>query len=146
MVVLQASEMEQVVVMSSLMDQGIIQAMKANYRKSMLHSSLAAVRKFNTATEFAKSVTVFDAIRWISSLGIMSGKKAYLRVTGELVLRRQRLIFRSRKTTQASPIKLAHYQKHCSLRFLPKTTVWKTKQIFLCMKTSHPLLREFWKT
>ena len=59
--------MEQVVVMSSLIDQGIIQAMKANYRKSMLHSLLAAVGKFNTATEFAKSVTVFDAIRWISS-------------------------------------------------------------------------------
>jgi len=33
----------------------------------MLHSLLAAVRKFNTATEFSKSVTVFDAIRWISS-------------------------------------------------------------------------------
>jgi hypothetical protein len=49
------------------LDQGIIQAMKANYRKSMLHSLLAAVGKFNTATEFAKSVTVFDAIRWISS-------------------------------------------------------------------------------
>ena len=41
--------------------------MKANYRKSMLHSLLAAVGKFNTATEFANSVTVFDAIRWISS-------------------------------------------------------------------------------
>jgi len=49
------------------LDQGIIQAMKANYRKSMLHSLLAAVGKFNTATEFAKSVTVFDGIRWISS-------------------------------------------------------------------------------
>ena len=67
MVVLQASQMEQVVFMSSLVDQGIIQAMKANYRKSMLQSLLAAVGKFNTATEFAKSVTVFDAIRWISS-------------------------------------------------------------------------------
>ena len=33
----------------------------------MLHSLLAAVGKLNTATEFAKSVTVFDAIRWISS-------------------------------------------------------------------------------
>jgi len=49
------------------LDQGIIQAMKANYRKSMLRSLLAAVGKFNTATEFAKSVSVFDAIRWISS-------------------------------------------------------------------------------
>lgn len=48
------------------LDQGIIQAMKANYRKSMLHSLLTAVGKFSTATEFAKSVTVFDAIRWIS--------------------------------------------------------------------------------
>ena len=33
----------------------------------MLHSLLAAVWKLNTATEFAKSVTVFDDIRWISS-------------------------------------------------------------------------------
>jgi len=41
--------------------------MKANYRKSILHSLLAAVGKFNTATEFAKSVTVFDVIRRISS-------------------------------------------------------------------------------
>ena len=41
--------------------------MKANYRKSMLHNLLAAVGKFITATEFAKSVTVYDAIRWISS-------------------------------------------------------------------------------
>ena len=57
MVVLQASQMEQVVML-----------LKANYRKSMLHSLLAAVGKFNTATEFAKSVTVFDAIRWISSV------------------------------------------------------------------------------
>jgi len=44
------------------LDQGLIQAMKANYRKSMLHSLLAVVRMFNTTTEFAKSVTVFDAI------------------------------------------------------------------------------------
>ena len=49
------------------LDQGIIQAMKTNYRKSLLHSLLAAFGKFKTATEFAKSVTVFDAIRWISS-------------------------------------------------------------------------------
>ena len=48
-------------------DQGIIQAMNANYRKSMLHNLLAAVGKFITATEFAKFVTVFDAIRWIGS-------------------------------------------------------------------------------
>ena len=41
--------------------------MRANYTKSMLHSLLAAVGKFNTATEFAKAVTVFGAIRWISS-------------------------------------------------------------------------------
>ena len=58
MVVLQASQMEQVIVISSLMDQGIIQAMKANYRKSMPHSLLAAVGKFNTAIECTKSVTV----------------------------------------------------------------------------------------
>jgi hypothetical protein len=46
-----------------LLDQRIIQAMKANYRKFMLHSLLAAVGKFNTVTQFVKSVTVFDAIR-----------------------------------------------------------------------------------
>jgi len=33
----------------------------------MLHSLLAAVGKFNTATQFAKSVIVVDAIRWFSS-------------------------------------------------------------------------------
>jgi hypothetical protein len=44
-----------------------LQAMKTNYSKSMLHSLLAAVGKFNAVAEFAKSVTVFDAIRWISS-------------------------------------------------------------------------------
>jgi len=49
------------------LDQGIIQAMKVNYRKSTLHSLLAAVGKFNIATEFAKSATVFSAIQWISS-------------------------------------------------------------------------------
>ena len=49
------------------LDQGIIQAMKANYRKSTLHKLLTAVGKFITLTEFAKSITVFDAIRWISS-------------------------------------------------------------------------------
>ena len=41
--------------------------MKGNYRKSMLHSLLATVGKCNAVTEFAKSVTVFDAIWWISS-------------------------------------------------------------------------------
>ena len=40
------------------LDQGIIQAMKANYRKSILHSLLAAIGKFNTATEFAKSISL----------------------------------------------------------------------------------------
>jgi len=52
--------------------------MKTNYRKSMLHNLLAAVGKFNTATEFAKFVTAFDAIRWISSAWNMSGKKPYV--------------------------------------------------------------------
>jgi hypothetical protein len=33
-----------------LLDQGIFQAMKATYRKSMLHSLPAAFGKFNTAT------------------------------------------------------------------------------------------------
>ena len=79
MVVLQDSQMEQVVVMSRLMDQGIIQAMKAICRKSMLHSLLVAVGKFNTATEFAKSVTVFDAIWWISSAWNNVGEETILK-------------------------------------------------------------------
>ena len=37
----------------------------------------------------------------------MSGKKSLLSVSGKLVLLRQRLTFRSRKTAQASPIQLA---------------------------------------
>ena len=73
--------------------------MKANYSKSMLHNLLAAVGKFITAVEFSKSVTIFDAIRWISSAWNNVQEE-----TGELVLRRQRLTFRSRKTAQASPI------------------------------------------
>ena len=77
--------------------------MKASYRKSMLHSLLAAVGKFNTATEFAKSVSSMP-FGGSAALGIMSGKKPYLIVSGELVLRHQRLTFRSRKTAQASPI------------------------------------------
>ena len=36
-----------------------------------------------------------------AALGIMSGKKPYLSVSGELVLRRQRLTFRSRKTSES---------------------------------------------
>jgi len=39
-----------------------------------------------------------------AALGIMSGKKSLLSVSGKLVLLRQRLTFRSRKTAQASPI------------------------------------------
>ena len=67
-----------------LLDQGIIQAMKENYRKCILHSLLAAVEKFNTATEFAKSVTVFDAIRWISSAW-NNAQEERIRVPGEMV-------------------------------------------------------------
>jgi len=78
MVVLQASQMEQVVML-----------LKASYRKSMLHSLLAAVGKLNTATEFAKSVTVFDAIRWISSAWNNVREETILKcLSGELVLHR----------------------------------------------------------
>ena len=84
-------------------DQGIIQAMKANYRKSMLHSLLAAITKFNTATEFAKSVTVFNTARWISRAW-NNVQEETIHVSRELVLRRQTLTSRSRETTQASPI------------------------------------------
>jgi len=85
------------------LDQGIIQAMMANYRKSMLHSLLAAVGKFNTATQFSNSVIVFDAIRWISS-ACNNVREETIIVSSELVLCHQRLTFRSKKTAQASPI------------------------------------------
>jgi hypothetical protein len=84
------------------LDQGIIQAMKANYRKSMLHSLLAAAGKFNTATEFARSVTIFDAIRWISSAW-NNVQEETIRVSGELVLRRQTDL-QQQETAQVSPI------------------------------------------
>jgi hypothetical protein len=114
--------------------------MKANYRKSMLHNLLAAVRKFITATELAKSVTVFDAIRWISS--------AWNNVRGKTILK---CFWRA---GFASPeIDLQEQEDSTSksdlVSALPEASedvIWKTKQTFLCMKTSHPLLRAFWKT
>jgi len=96
------------------LDQEIIQAMKANYRKSMLHSLLAAIGKFNTATEFAKSVTIFDAIRSISSV--------WNNVREEIILKCFRRAGCASPQTDlqeqedsTSESELAHYQKHCSL-------------------------------
>ena len=89
--------------MSSLMDQGIIQVMKANYRKSRLHSLLAAVGKFNIATEFAKSVTVFDAIRWISSAWNNVREETILKCFRRAGFASPETDLQSRKTAQASP-------------------------------------------
>ena len=101
----------------------------------MLHSLLAAVGKFNTATEFAKAVTVFDAIRRNSSASNNVQEETIRNYFQQAGLRRQRLIPRS----------------ECDLvsalqeTLLQKKTFWKTKQIFLCVKTYNPLLRTFWK-
>ncbi|KAL2082547.1 hypothetical protein ACEWY4_022365 [Coilia grayii] len=48
------------------LDQGIIRAFKARYRKRLLRAVIAKVDNATTASEVAKSVNVLDAIRWIS--------------------------------------------------------------------------------
>ena len=55
----------------------------------MLHKLLAAVGKFITATEFAKFVTVLDAIRWISSAWNNVREETTLKCFQRAGLRRQ---------------------------------------------------------
>lgn len=47
------------------LDQGIIRAFKARYRKHLLRSLLSQMETVSNATELCKSITVLDAIRWI---------------------------------------------------------------------------------
>ena len=112
----------------------------------MLHSLLAAVGKFNTATEFAKSVTVFDAIRWISS--------AWNNVREETILKCFRLAgFASPETelqeqedsTSESDLVIA-LPEPLQFEVPSEDDILEKEEIFLCMKTSHPLLRAFWET
>jgi hypothetical protein len=137
MVVLQASQMEQVIVMSSLMDQGIIQAMKANYRKSMLRSLLAAVGKFNTASEFAKSVTVFDAIWWISSAWTNVRRAGF--ASPETDLQEQEDSTSESDLVNALPEAL-------QFEVASEDGILENEVNIPVHETTHPLLRAFWKT
>ncbi|XP_021928999.1 tigger transposable element-derived protein 6-like [Zootermopsis nevadensis] len=47
------------------LDKGIIQSVKLLYRKQLMHSLINAADKCKDVTEFSRSVTVLDAIRWI---------------------------------------------------------------------------------
>ena len=47
------------------LDQGIIQTIKLEYRRSLLTKLLSASEECKTATEFTASISVLDAVRWI---------------------------------------------------------------------------------
>nr|XP_006818922.1 PREDICTED: tigger transposable element-derived protein 6-like [Saccoglossus kowalevskii] len=49
------------------LDQGIIRAFKARYRKRLLRSVIAKIDTESSASEVAKSVNVLDAVHWINS-------------------------------------------------------------------------------
>ena len=120
--------------------------MKANYRKSTLHSLLAAVGKFNTATEFAKFVTVFDAIRWISSAGNNVQEETILKFFRRAGFASPETDLQEHEDSISESDLISALPEALQFEVASNTTFWKTKQIFLCMKTSHPLLRAFWKT
>jgi hypothetical protein len=48
-----------------LLDKGIIQSMKLQYRKQMMWALINAAGKCNSVAEFTRSVTVLDAVRWV---------------------------------------------------------------------------------
>ena len=50
------------------LDQGILQTVKAKYRKSLLTQVLAQLSDGHSVHELAKSVTVLDACRWIANV------------------------------------------------------------------------------
>ena len=136
MVVLQASQLEQVVVI----------LLKANYRKSMLHSFLAAVGKFNTATEFAKSVTVFDAIWWISSVWSNVREETILKCFRRAGFASPETDLQEQEDSTSESDLVSALPEALQFQVASEDDIWKTKHLFLCMKTSHPLLRAFWKT
>jgi len=49
------------------LDQGIIRAFKARYRKHMLHFFLSRIERSESATQLCKSITVLDAVYWINN-------------------------------------------------------------------------------
>lgn len=48
------------------LDQGIIRAFKANYRRLMITSLLAKIEQINSASELCREISVLDAIYWVS--------------------------------------------------------------------------------
>ncbi|GBO00103.1 hypothetical protein AVEN_105566-1 [Araneus ventricosus] len=48
------------------MDQGIIRCVKVNHRKSLMQSLLANMKRASNASDIIKSVTVLDAVMWLS--------------------------------------------------------------------------------
>ena len=48
------------------LDQGIIQTVKTQYRRRVLHKILSEIDRGVPATDLAKSVTVLDAVHWLS--------------------------------------------------------------------------------
>lgn len=48
------------------LDLGIIQCFKIHYKKNFLRYVLAKVEKFSTASEFIKTLTILNAVRWVA--------------------------------------------------------------------------------
>jgi ABC-type antimicrobial peptide transport system permease subunit len=49
------------------LDQGIIRAVKARYRKKMLQYIVTVAEARSTQSDFNKSISVLQAFRWVSS-------------------------------------------------------------------------------
>ena len=47
------------------LDQGIIKAFKARYRKRMMKSLVAKIEQDDSVTELSKEINVLDAVHWI---------------------------------------------------------------------------------
>lgn len=48
------------------LDRGIIQSVKLNYRRQMMDSLVTKAEECRNSSDFSKSITVLDAIRWIA--------------------------------------------------------------------------------
>jgi len=127
-------------------DQGIIQAMKANYRKSMLQSLLAAIGKFNPETKFAKSVTVFDATWWISSAWNNVREETILKCFRQAGFASPETDLQEQEDSTSESGLVSALPEALQFEVASEDDILENEAIFLCMKTSHPLLRAFWKT
>ena len=48
------------------LDQGILRAFKARYKKHLLRSLLSKIERFESVSELCKEITLVDAINWIA--------------------------------------------------------------------------------